>query len=382
MQYGLEARRSDFAQAFQEVVEKTMELKPSLLVIAGDLFNEPRPSNPTLATALKGLRMLKESGIKVLVVDGSHDSAPNVTTGTILRPLQNAGLLTYLPSLPGSSWQNDCCYVYGLPNFRTRAKVMEKLDERFAANPPKPDPDLFNIFLFHQAIDDPELKPPYMEAEIKPDQIPNGFNYYAGGHVHKFYKKNFKSGVLVYSGTVETTTYLEAELEKGFCFIQVSGDGSFEVQRIKLEKTRSFIVLTPDCAGLSPTDITERTCKLVSLNDKAEAIIAVALNGSLPPGVSKGDVDVSKIRRAAQKALYVHVVNNLEETSVSGETLKAIFEEAEDRREKAYRYFLTMFGARYVKEDAEKLAKIAVELIDPLVKGERDKVKKILEEAV
>jgi DNA repair exonuclease SbcCD nuclease subunit len=86
-QYGLEARRQDFDNAFTELVDKTIELKPDFIIIAGDLFHHSRPSNTTLENAIKNFKRLKDVGIPVLTVDGSHDSAPNTITGTILTPL-------------------------------------------------------------------------------------------------------------------------------------------------------------------------------------------------------------------------------------------------------------------------------------------------------
>ncbi|MEM0010207.1 MAG: DNA repair exonuclease, partial [Candidatus Bathyarchaeia archaeon] len=90
-QYNLSERRDDFDNAFSEVVEKTLELKPSFMIIAGDLFHHARPSNITLERAIRNFRRLKEANIQILVVDGSHDHAPNVVTGTILNPLDSAG---------------------------------------------------------------------------------------------------------------------------------------------------------------------------------------------------------------------------------------------------------------------------------------------------
>ncbi len=42
-QYGLEARRQDFDNAFSEIVDKAIELKPDFMIIAGDLFIKPDP---------------------------------------------------------------------------------------------------------------------------------------------------------------------------------------------------------------------------------------------------------------------------------------------------------------------------------------------------
>jgi len=83
-QYGLEVRRQDFDNAFSELVDKTIELKPDFMIIAGDLFHQPRPSNLTLENTVRSFKRLKDAGITVLTVDGSHDSAPNTITSTIL----------------------------------------------------------------------------------------------------------------------------------------------------------------------------------------------------------------------------------------------------------------------------------------------------------
>ena len=381
MQYGLEARREDFARAFEEVVTKTIALKPDLMIIAGDLFNDPRPPNPTLATAINKLKRLVDAGIEVLAVEGSHDSAPNITTGTILRPLHDAGLLKYLPSLPGSSWFHEFCYVYGLPNFRTRAKAEENLSEWLGRNPARPDPDLFNIFVFHQALTDLKVETLYAEPEVNHEQIPRGFDYYAGGHIHQFHTGKIGSGILVYSGATETTSYLEAGFEKGVCFVRVSQDKEVNIERIKLETIRRFTVITPKCAGLSSNEITEHAYQLIREKDEPEKILIAVLSGSLPLGSSKASVDTLKLRRAAQKALHVHVVNKLEEKVLGDETLQAMFEKVETRRERAEKYFLSLLSARYPEKDVVKLAKLALNLIEPLTKGEKEKVRQLLEES-
>ena len=76
-QYNLETRRADFDKAFQELVDKTLELKPDFLIVAGDIFQEARPLNSTLESVIQNLRRLRDAKIPVLAVDGSHDAAPN-----------------------------------------------------------------------------------------------------------------------------------------------------------------------------------------------------------------------------------------------------------------------------------------------------------------
>ncbi len=152
-QYGLEARRQDFDNAFKELVDKTIELKPDFMIIAGDLFHQPRPSNVTLENTIRSFKRLKDAGIPVLTVDGSHDSAPNTITGTILYPLDSAGLIHHLPRHRGACWRKpDCCYVYGIPNFHNRHKTQEALPKFIAENPPAPVNRAFQHFCFSRRL--------------------------------------------------------------------------------------------------------------------------------------------------------------------------------------------------------------------------------------
>lgn len=380
-QYGLETRREDFEKTFQELVDKTIELKPDFMVIAGDLFHQARPSNVTLEKTIKNFRRLREAGIPVLTVDGSHDSAPNAITGTILNPLDSAGLIYHLPKHEGACWRKpECCYVYGVPNFRTRHKTEESLPIFMEQNKPSPDPSLFNIFVFHMAVDLPSVKPPYIEAEAPPELIPEGFDYYAAGHVHKLYKEKFKTGLLVYSGCIETVDYEEAENKKGFYHVKVNEKGAASTDFVELESPRRFIIVEQEFTGLSPSKITERAVQLVKDADKDGVIIVPVLRGVLPAEANRSEVDVAQIRAAAEKALLVHPVILLRESEVSEEIVRSIFEsEFKDLKTKAFEYFLQIFSERFSREEAEKIARSAVSLIEPLTKKEEEKVKQTLE---
>jgi DNA repair exonuclease SbcCD nuclease subunit len=381
-QYGLEVRREDFDRAFQELVDKTINLKPDFMIIAGDLFHQARPSNVTLENAIKNFSRLRDANIPVLVVDGSHDSAPNVMTSTILNPLDSAGLIYYLPRHEGACWRkHDCCYVYGVPNFRTRRKTEELLPVFMEQNKPSPDPNLFNIFVFHMALDLPSLKPPYIEAEAPPELIPEGFNYYAAGHVHTPYVEKFKNAVLVYSGCTETVNYDEAKIKKGFYHVKVDEKGNIIQDFVELEYSRKFNVLEQDFTGVTISRITELAIQLVKGADEEGAIIIPVLKGVLPVETSRAEVDVAQIRSAAEKALFVHPLILLRESEVSEEIVRSIFEsEFKDLKTKAFEYFLQIFSERYSHDEAEKIAHAAVNLIEPLSKKEEEKVKQTIEE--
>lgn len=381
-QYNLDVRRQDFNVAFQEVVDKTIGLKPDFMLIAGDLFQHARPSNITLENAITSFRKLRSAGIPVITVDGSHDSAPNLITGTILSPLDSAGLLNYLPRRKGAYWRGKNCYVYGVPNFRTRRRTEEQLPAFLEQNQPMPDPSLFNIFLFHMAVDIPSVSPPQIEAEASPELFPKSFNYYAGGHIHVPNKQPFNDGVLVYSGCTETVSYEDAKLEKGFCYVEVNDKGIPKIHRIKLETPRHFIILDRDYGSSTPTEITDEAVQLVKEVDEVGAVILPILQGRLPRGVGREEIDLAKIRGAAEKALLVRPLLRLRETDISEEVIRSIFEsELKDLGTKAFEYFFEIFLERYAREEAEKISRLAINLLEPLVGREENLVKETLEKA-
>jgi DNA repair exonuclease SbcCD nuclease subunit len=383
-QYGLEARRQDFDDSFKELVDRTIELKPDFMIIAGDLFHQARPSNHTLENTIRSFKRLKDAGIPVLTVDGSHDSAPNTITSTILYPLDSAGLIIHLPRHQGACWsKKDCCYVYGIPTYHNRHKTQEALPKFMEENQPTPKAGVANIFVFHGALDLPAVKGPF-EAEILPDELPGGFCYYAAGHVHERYLGKFKDGILVYSGCTETVSYDEAKYSKGFYHVKVDEKGQVQPELIELSSPRRFVIIDEqDFSGMQSAKITEIAVQMVKDVDQEGAVIIPVLKGTLPTEVSRTEIDIAKIRNAAPKALLVHPVVLLKETAVSDEIVRSIFESGfKDLKTKAFEYFVQIFSERYGKEEADKIAKTAISLIEPLTHKQDEKVKQAIEELV
>ncbi|MBS7657100.1 DNA repair exonuclease [Candidatus Bathyarchaeota archaeon] len=383
-QYNLATRREDFDRAFHEVVDKTIELKPDFMIIAGDLFHQARPSNVTLESAIKCFKKINSEGIRVFAVDGSHDAAPNLITGTILNPLDSAGLLYYLPRHEGACWDNGNYYIYGTPNFRTRFRTEAQLPSFYEMKKPKPRPDAFNIFVFHMALDIPEIMkgmPTYF-AEASPDFIPSGFDYYAGGHLHRPWQLPFKRALLAYSGATETVSYEDATVEKGFYHVTVRQKNDIEITRIKLETSRRFKILEKDCTGLMPQKITELAIEAVRDADEPGAIIVPVLKGTLPAESSRRQIDITRIRESAEQALLVHVLVALKEMDIPEDTIRTIFEgELSDLRTRSFEYFRQFFLQRFKQEEAEKIAHLALDLLQLLVKGEEEKATSLLEES-
>jgi DNA repair exonuclease SbcCD nuclease subunit len=250
-----------------------------------------------------------------------------------------------------------------------------------AENPPTPSNKVCNIFVFHAAVDLPSVKPPYIEAEVSPEQLPNGFDYYAAGHVHERHLGKFKTGFLAYSGCTETADYREAKYPKGFLHVTVNEKGEVKPEFIELTSTRKFVIFEQDFSGMASAKITELATQLVKDADSEGAIIIPVLKGTLPAEASRAEIDIAKIRSAGEKALLVHPIVLLKESVVSDEIVRSIFEsEFKDLKTKAFEYFLQIFSERYSREEADKIARSALSLIEPLTRKQDEKVKQSIEE--
>jgi DNA repair exonuclease SbcCD nuclease subunit len=248
-------------------------------------------------------------------------------------------------------------------------------------NKPAPEHSLFNIFVFHMAVDLPNIKSPYIEAEAPPELIPEGFNYYAAGHVHKPYLEKFKTGLLAYPGCTETTDYVEARFNKGFYHVRVDATGAIHNEFVQFQSARKFIILDSDFSGIIPSKISEQAAQLVKGVDAEGAIIIPILKGVLPAEANRSEVDVARIRAASEKALLVHPVMLLRESEISEEIVRSIFEsEIKDLKTKAIEYFLQIFSERHTPEEAEKISQVAMNLIEPLTRKQEEKVRQIIEE--
>jgi DNA repair exonuclease SbcCD nuclease subunit len=248
--------------------------------------------------------------------------------------------------------------------------------------PPTPMKDIYNIFVLHGTVDLLGVKPPYIEAELTPDMLPSGFCYYAAGHIHERFTAKFKDGYLVYSGCTETAGYDEAKYPKGFNYVQINEKGEMQIEQMALNSPRQFVVLDEiDFSGMTPAKITEIATQMIHDVNIDGAVVVPVLKGTLPAETSRTEIDLAQIRAANKKALFIHPVVLLKESTVLDEVVRNIFEDNfKDLKTKAYEYFTQIFSERYSKEETDQIAQLALTLIEPLVNKQDEKVRQLLEE--
>src|SRR5919112_3221811 len=91
---GINHRESDVAGAFRRAIDKTIAIAPDLVVIAGDVFHNVRPTNPAILQAFQQFTRLRAAlpGAEVVMVAGNHDTPKTAETGCILRLFRELGV--------------------------------------------------------------------------------------------------------------------------------------------------------------------------------------------------------------------------------------------------------------------------------------------------
>lgn len=215
---GINARERDVALAFRAALDRVIELRPDLVLVAGDVFHTVRPSNSAIADAFRQFARLRASlpGAPVVVIAGNHDSPRAVETGSILR---------LLAEIPGVVVVDD----------EARAVYLEEIDtsvlclphNALAGGEPvalEPDPAAgTNILMLHGTVagGGAEEKIRYVSeyggAKVEASEIrPERWDYVALGHYHIATEL---APNMWYAGGIERTStniWEEADSAKGF----------------------------------------------------------------------------------------------------------------------------------------------------------------------
>ncbi len=84
------ARERDVSLAFRAALERIIEMRVDLVLVAGDIFHTVRPSNAAIADAFRQFARLHAAlpETPIVIIAGNHDSPRALETGSILTLLQ------------------------------------------------------------------------------------------------------------------------------------------------------------------------------------------------------------------------------------------------------------------------------------------------------
>ncbi len=293
---GINRREADIFKAFRDALAKCVEIRPDLILIAGDMFHVVRPSNLTIQQTFREFASLRSKiDAPVVIIGGNHDSPRSADTGCILDLLANLPGIYVAHSQYEQIRLDDldtsvfCLCHRALPHLSSLKIEPDSASRR-------------NILLAHGTVEG-VVRHAYDLHELSRSQvISDDWDYIAFGHYHCFTElapNAYYSGSLEYAST---SLWNETKVEKGFI--------EYDVDERKLLKfhavpTRDVIDLrTIDANGFTAPELNKIIEHRIGgiEGGHADKIVRLVIE-NLPRSV-QADLDFTLVRKIRADALH------------------------------------------------------------------------------
>lgn len=310
-------------KAFSKCLDRCIEEKVDFIIIAGDLFHSNLPDMGIVKQAVGKLKEVAEEGIPIYINYGSHDFSPNETS--IIDVITESGLLKKLFS--ANVRENDAgeegLELEFITDKKTGAKLTgisgrksgmdnayyQMLDKKSLENE-----DGFKIFVFHTAVKNllPDFLSKMEGVDLK--KMPEGFDYYAGGHIHKKICGNqFENyGIITYPGPLFAGYPRDMEMsargeKRGFFIVEfdnhIQNINFYELDMVKYR----FISLKADYKNSN--QLYDEILEEIKKHDVKGKIVVLKVKGELTSGKTS-DINFHKIRKILKESGSIHVSIN------------------------------------------------------------------------
>jgi DNA repair exonuclease SbcCD nuclease subunit len=233
-QFGLEEREEDVYQTFHEAIDVSIREGVRLVILAGDLFHNPRPCGKAIITLGNALKKLKEKQIPAAFVLGEHDIS-RLRDVPFAHIYSNLGLAKKLRH--DEPFVVDDCAVFGADKER-RSNIDSLIEKMHHAGQAAKQHSGKKVLVLHQGLTDFNK----FAGELNSSDLPTGFHYYALGHYHDHQEKRFGylGGPLAYPGSIDLTPSEGIrEVEKGFIITDMSSEEP-STQWVRLNHRQQF----------------------------------------------------------------------------------------------------------------------------------------------
>jgi DNA repair exonuclease SbcCD nuclease subunit len=357
-QYNLDEREQDIYDIIDEIAEKILEERVDIVIHSGDLFDSPRPTTQAYYAFKKFLIKLNGKA-KVFSILGDHDTPKR--RGMPPQSLFDDRIR--ILGLVNGEYQSlhvngQDVLIAGISHIGRRYRELlieelKKLDSIAATYK-------VSILALHQAIDRFFA---FEEAfELRMDELPRNFRYYAMGHLHNRVRASFGDGELAYSGSTEIIRSNEInewkKHGKGFYIVDISSD-EVNVREINLEKIRPQLRVKVTYANFDQ-EIKEFINSLKGYGKLP--IVHIVVEGK--------EIDRQRVQQALNEALFGRVLHF--RSQIIEEAEKKLFEL------KPGEININVLLKEYLKD--EKVAEFGHELFKVLRFGNIEEAKRITEE--
>lgn len=366
--------RSLSLDAFQKSMDKCLDEQVDFILIAGDLFHSNIPDMGVVNQAVMKIREVRDAGINIYVIYGSHDFSPNKTS--IVDILASTGLFQEIVK---GDVIDDKLRLEFFTDSKTKARLvgisgralgLEREYYKILDREALEKESGFKIFVFHTALD--ELKPPSLAPmESMPlSYLPKGFNYYAGGHLHsRIEKKMPEYGTITYPGALFGYSFKDLEQnakggKTGF-FIVAFDD---KIRDIRFVETRvcQYRFFEYDVTNKNAVKANEELIEKIKGLSVDGKLVLIRVRGELSGGKT-ADINFNQLRSILREngATYT----NINRYALSSKEYQAIRVEGRDVYEVEEKLLRDNIGTVKVSEPGlkgEKGVLIAENLLEAL----------------
>jgi len=202
-------------QAFEKSILISIKEQVDFILITGDFFDVNIPQLSPVKKAVEILKQVRNSGIPVYMIYGSHDfDTANISMIDILhsadlfikptefqRNNDSIELKPFIDKKTGAKITGISGRKVGLDK-----EIYEKLDKNKLESE-----EGFKVFLLHRGIKEVLPQDIQFRDSVSISLIPKGFDYYGGGHIHKRVEKKINNGLIVYPGPLFGSTFQDLE---------------------------------------------------------------------------------------------------------------------------------------------------------------------------
>jgi exonuclease SbcD len=304
---GINQREWDVAQSFTRAIDRVIELRPDIVLIAGDVFHTVRPTNPAILHAFAQFSRLTRELPEaiVVIVAGNHDMPRSSETLCILRLFAPLGIHVVDVEPRRLSFPDRGLSILAVPALNAEEIAVE------------PDPAArLNILLAHGEV---KGRDESFASRIDPaslllrreDLANPAWDYVALGHIHVYERvapKAFYSGSLDYTSSNIWGEVQERAAQKLPGKGMIERDLETQKQTFHaIQSTRDFLDLPPIAGkGLSAADLDARIAATVERAGTIEGKVVRLVARDVPRHVAR-ELDQAALREHRRHALHFNL---------------------------------------------------------------------------
>jgi exonuclease SbcD len=308
---GRNVREQDIFQSFAAAVDRILELRPALVVHAGDLFDGYHPSAAAMGVALDQFDRLRTAEIEIVVIAGNHSTPRSAALEHPFAILDRFGIHAVYDEPRQLRFAN--LSVLAIPHSGEK----EVLHDWLTTAAPDASAD-FNVLVAHLGLTGLSRvgagEPSSFEL---PGEVLEGgkdFDYIALGHLHEFARIRINAA---YAGSLERLSWADRAKEKVFVEIDLSLEPAAEgFMQTHAVQTRPQLTLAPiDASGVE--NLTELICAVGQSSGVEDAIVRLPIKAvSLE---AFGAIKHRKVNDAFRGCRHLELDPEFEDQGGSGE---------------------------------------------------------------